>query len=166
MQFLKWPLEASAFTVLWVLFTAVLMKYLTNNKPCCVVGCYWAHKYVCVCTAPAKGCTCTNPTPYCKVKASKQEPTNQTKLKCEKITLNNWTVTKAKHLKFRRVWWITDRNQDARIQTRSETKVFNVRIKADIVDRNWSRNGGGGSTLNWAEFASVDQTAGHTRTHT
>lgn len=40
MQFLKWPLEASACTVLWVLFTAVLMKYLTNNEPCCVVGCY------------------------------------------------------------------------------------------------------------------------------
>lgn len=59
-----------------------------------------------------------------KVKASKPEPTNQTKLKCEKITLNNSTVTKAKHLKFRRVWWITDRNQDARIQTCSEPKCL------------------------------------------
>lgn len=59
-----------------------------------------------------------------KVKASKPEPTNQTKLKCEKITLNNSTVTKAKHLKFRRVWWLTDRNQDARIQTCSEPKCL------------------------------------------
>lgn len=127
MQFLKWPLEASACAVLWVLFTAVLMKYLNNNKPCCVVGCYWAHKYLHVCTAPAEGCTSTNPTLYCKLEASKQEPTNQTNLKSEKITLNNWTVTKAKHLKFRRFWRITERNQDTRIWSCLETKVFNVR---------------------------------------